>query len=61
MGMTIAEKILADHSGKKEVKPGEYIWARVDGTALTLSAVRRLEEYGLKKFFDRHRFSELEA
>jgi 3-isopropylmalate/(R)-2-methylmalate dehydratase large subunit len=30
MGMTIAEKILASHSGREQVKPGEYLWAKVD-------------------------------
>jgi len=52
MGMTMAEKILAEHAGRNEVKAGEYVWARIDGTALTLSAVKRLEEYGIKKVFD---------
>lgn len=55
MGMTIAEKILAEHSGNKEVKPGEYVWASIDGTALTLSAVRLLQEYKISKFFDPER------
>lgn len=52
MGMTMAEKILAEHAGRSEVKAGEYVWARIDGTALTLSAVKRLEEYGIKQVFD---------
>lgn len=30
MGMTMAEKILASHSGLKEVKSGEYVTARID-------------------------------
>jgi homoaconitate hydratase family protein len=30
MGMTMAEKVLARASGKGEVKPGEYVTARVD-------------------------------
>jgi len=30
MGMTIAEKILARHAGRKKVIPGEYILAKVD-------------------------------
>jgi len=30
MGMTMAEKILARASGRREVKPGEYITAKVD-------------------------------
>lgn len=60
MGMTMAEKILADHSGKKEVKAGEYVWARIDGTALSSSTFRRLEEYGVKKVFDPDRIYAVE-
>ncbi|MEW5799697.1 MAG: 3-isopropylmalate dehydratase large subunit [Bacteroidota bacterium] len=30
MGMTMTEKILAKHSGKKEVKPGDNVWIDVD-------------------------------
>ncbi len=30
MGMTIAEKILARHSGRKKISPGEYVLAKVD-------------------------------
>lgn len=30
MGMTIVEKILAQHAGRKKVRPGEYILAKVD-------------------------------
>lgn len=52
MGMTMAEKILADHAGKKQVKAGEYVWGRIDGTALSASTHRRLEEYGIDKLFD---------
>jgi 3-isopropylmalate/(R)-2-methylmalate dehydratase large subunit len=43
---------LAEHSGKKEVKAGEYVWARIDGTALSSSMSRRLEDYGVKALFD---------
>jgi 3-isopropylmalate/(R)-2-methylmalate dehydratase large subunit len=52
MGMTIAEKILATHSGKKEVKPGEYVWAQVDGTNMILYSARDMEKYKVKKVFD---------
>ena len=52
MGMTIAEKILADHSGKEEVRPGEYVWARVDGTAIGLSTPSLLEKYTVDKLWD---------
>ena len=37
MGMTIAEKILAAHADRKEVKPGEFLWCRVDATAASAS------------------------
>lgn len=30
MGMTISEKILASHSGKKKVEPGDIVNARID-------------------------------
>lgn len=52
MGMTMAEKILAEHSGKKEVKPGEYLWAHVDGTAFGRTTPGQLKEYKVKKVFD---------
>jgi 3-isopropylmalate/(R)-2-methylmalate dehydratase large subunit len=48
MGMTMAQKILASHSGRSEVKVGEYIWANVDGTALSGPT----GEYTLEKVFD---------
>ena len=32
MGMTIAEKILAAHGGRDEVKPGEFLWCKVDAS-----------------------------
>lgn len=30
MGMTISEKILASHSGRERVEPGEIVNAKVD-------------------------------
>ena len=30
MGMTITEKIIAAHSGKSRVQPGEFVYADVD-------------------------------
>ena len=47
MGMTIAEKILAAHADRKEVKPGEFVWCRVDGTANLPGEA--LEKLGVKK------------
>jgi len=52
MGMTIAEKILATHSGEKRVKPGEYVWAYVDGTNMVLFTPRNMEKYKVGKVFD---------
>ncbi len=57
MGMTMTEKILAAHCGASLVRPGQYIWASVDGTALIsgssgLAAIRRLEKLGVARLFD---------
>ncbi len=52
MGMTIAEKILADHADKKEVKPGEFVWCRVDGTAGMSRQWEGLERLGVKKVWN---------
>jgi len=46
MGMTLAEKILADHCGEQEVHPGQFINARVDIVmASELSGVVAIEEF----------------
>jgi len=54
--MTITEKILARHSGKKEVFPGEFILAEVDlalGNDITApAAIKEFEKAGGKKVFD---------
>jgi len=54
--LTLAEKILAAHSDKKRVSPGEFINVRVD---LILSnditapiAIREFERIGVKRVFD---------
>ncbi len=54
--MTLAEKILAAHSGKKKVSPGELINVKVD---LVLSnditapiAIKEFRRIGVKKVFD---------
>ena len=52
MGMTMAEKILATHAGRKEVKPGEYVWATIDGTNATRNTPKQLKEYGVEALFD---------
>lgn len=55
--MTITEKILANHAGKKEVHPGELINARVDlilANDITAPiAIKEFKKAGAKKVFDK--------
>src|SRR3972149_5788632 len=57
--MTITEKILAAHSGKKVVSPGEIINARIDlalGNDITAPlAIEAFKKIGAKKVFHRDR------
>ncbi len=57
MGMTITEKILADHAGLDGVEPGQLINARVDvvlGNDITAPlAFKEFEQLGLDRVFDR--------
>lgn len=57
--MTIVEKILANHSNKKEVKPGEIVNAKVDmvlGNDVTSPvAIKEFKKIGLSKVFDKQR------
>ena len=59
--MTITEKILAAHCGKKAVSPGEFINAKVDfalGNDITAPfAIEQLRGAGIKKVFDRKRIA----
>jgi len=59
MAMTITEKILAAHAGKKEVQPGELIEAEVDvalGNDITAPiAIEQFRKTGLESVFDRER------
>jgi len=59
--MTIAEKILAAHCGKKEVTPGELINAKVDmvlANDITAPiAIREFRKAGATKVFDRERIA----
>lgn len=61
MGMTIAEKILAEHAGKKEVVAGEIINAKVDmvlANDITAPiAIREFEKLGVKDVFDREKIA----
>jgi 3-isopropylmalate/(R)-2-methylmalate dehydratase large subunit len=57
MFMTLAEKILAFHSGKARVTPGEIVFAKVDlvmGTDVTVPlSVHVFQQMGVNKVFDR--------
>ncbi|MFA7467806.1 MAG: 3-isopropylmalate dehydratase large subunit [Desulfotomaculaceae bacterium] len=60
MGMTIAEKILARASGLQEVKPGQFVTAKVDtiiGHDISLAAFRELERMTADKVFDPERIA----
>ncbi len=56
MGMTITEKIIADHAGKKEVKPGDLVTVKIDlamaNDVTAPLAIKILEKYGIDKVFD---------
>lgn len=53
MGMTIAEKILAKHADRGSVRPGEYLWCKVDATSGHV--LRALEALGVEQVWDRDR------
>jgi 3-isopropylmalate/(R)-2-methylmalate dehydratase large subunit len=59
MPMTITEKILANHAGLEEVKPGQLINAKVDialGNDITAPlAIEQFRKAGAKRVFDRER------
>jgi len=61
MSMTITEKIIAAHSGRECVKPGEFVYAGVDialGNDITAPlAIQEFEAAGLKKVFDPERIA----
>lgn len=56
MGMTMTQKILADHSGLQSVKPGQLIKTKLDmvlGNDITTPvAVKEFRKIGLNKVFD---------
>jgi 3-isopropylmalate/(R)-2-methylmalate dehydratase large subunit len=57
-GMTLAEKILASHSGKSHVKPGDILDVRVDtamGHEATAQAAPQFRKMGAKKVWDPER------
>jgi 3-isopropylmalate/(R)-2-methylmalate dehydratase large subunit len=49
--MTIAEKILAAHAGADSVKPGQYVWCKVDATSGHRLA--DLEALGVDRVWDK--------
>ena len=57
MGYTISEKILLAHTDKRNIKPGEFIQARIDlalGNDITAPlAIKEFKKAGIKKVFDR--------
>ena len=61
MGMTITEKILADHAGRKEVRPGDLITAKIDlamaNDVTAPLAIKILEKYGIDRVFDPDRIA----
>ncbi len=61
MGYTITEKILMAHSGKKDIKPGEFINAKVDfclGNDITAPiAIDEFEKLEIAKVFDASRIA----
>ncbi len=52
MGMTMAEKILAKNSGLTEVKPGQYVTARIDRIMAGGATGEPLKEIGIDKVWD---------
>ncbi len=59
MGMTITEKILARAAGRKEVKAGDLVNAKIDVVLFIdvtgPAAVKMLQEKGIDKVFDREK------
>jgi 3-isopropylmalate/(R)-2-methylmalate dehydratase large subunit len=59
MSMTITEKIIAAHSGRPSVKPGDFVFADVDialGNDITAPiAISELAANGITKVWDRER------
>jgi 3-isopropylmalate/(R)-2-methylmalate dehydratase large subunit len=59
MPYTIAEKILMAHAGKKTIKPGEFIEAKVDlalGNDITAPiAIEEFKKAGFRHVFDRNK------
>lgn len=61
MPYTITEKILLAHSDKKSIKPGEFIWAKVDftlGNDITAPiAIEQFEKHGGREVFNSNKIA----
>jgi 3-isopropylmalate/(R)-2-methylmalate dehydratase large subunit len=61
MGMTLSEKILAEHAGRTDVSPGELLMAKVDlalGNDITSPiAIRAFRSTGAKEVFRKDRIA----
>lgn len=61
MGMTLTEKILADHAGIERVEPGQLVLAKVDlalGNDITSPiAIKQLESIGAQDIFDEEKIA----
>ncbi|MBF7084611.1 3-isopropylmalate dehydratase large subunit [Desulfallas sp. Bu1-1] len=60
MGMTLVEKVLAQAANLPQVKPGQFITAKVDkiiGHDISLAAFRELERMGATRVFDPDRIA----
>ena len=61
MGMTMAEKILAAHTDRDEVKPGEIVNTKVDmvlgNDVTTPVAIKEFKKIGVEHVFDRDRIA----
>lgn len=61
MGQTITQKILASHSDKKYVEPGDFIEGKLDfclGNDITAPlAIKEFEKSGIKKVFNRDKIA----
>lgn len=59
MPMTITQKILAKHAGRKTVEPGQFINCKVDlvlGNDITTPpAIKQFEKIGVRKVFDKNK------
>ena len=51
----MVEKILASHSGREKVVPGEYVWAKIDETNAMYDTFEEIDRLGVKEVFDPER------